>query len=1317
MASDARQPAHRHWWRSALLILAALAGLAAALAAWLTGSESGARMALSALSGSSAAPIRFDGIHGRLAGPLRIDRVTIARPNQNVLLEQVELDWRPTALASGLLHVTLLHIGQASVSSKIDQHPEPARMPDRIGLPFALQVDEARLDGGRIDWGPLNLIRLGGLSFSLDFDQARYRLRLHRLSAQSAPATSAFAGNASGTATLDTAKPYALHAQFTSDAATSLGSQAIDARGHVNLDGSLAELAANLDLTLNQARAQGHATLRPFSPQPLGDTTLSIQALDLAAFGPTLPHTALDASLRMAHGGTGEVTLVNHAAGLYDEGRLPLAELHAGIRQDAGQFLFERIVARTGSAAQPAGAITGDGRYGNGGLTLALAVDALDLHRIDGKMLSTRLAGKIALEHGAGKQHATVELSQPLNRQPLSISASATLADMQLAIDHAELRLGNARAAISAQADLAGTQRFSIEGEVNRFRLQDLGRFASLPTLDLSGNFSLHGERLPRLSADAAFRIVDSRLAGRALQGEGQVQLRADRLLVPTLFLFAGDNRIEAHGELSQRNAQLSFRIAAPALAQFGPDFAGALEASGTASGSITQPRISVTWQGDKLRMPGRFQAEHTEGKLDATLDRSRPSPINAATLDASARGINAPAGQLGSLSAHVRFATRPDAPLALEVHAKEFVSAALRADAFDAAAQGVTARHTLNATLAETGGNQRWAVGASGGLDQHEGAMRWQGTLDRFDASGLFGAHLAAPAALSLSSQRVQLGRFRLDADSTQITVEQFVRDAHGVATQGRVDRLQLAQLLKFAGNPPALSTDLLMSGAWDIRLAETVNGSIRLQREGGDIVMHGDTPVALGLRRLDASATATDGALHVQLDANGQQLGRIEASMRTRTAGGKRPFDLPPEAPLTGAISIDIPTLAWLGPMIAPTIASEGRLQSDIAIGGTFAQPALSGRITGSGLRLLASALGLDLRQGILDSEFQGDTLMVKNLAFQGSEGSVTVGGPIRFFDGKTSANMLLKAQHFALLNRSDRRLAVSGAARIGWNEAGYAAASGTFDIDSGFFDIGREDMPQLSDDVVVIGRRRKSADRIAASVDLNINLGNNVVLRGRGLDAVLAGQVRLTSTPDTALRAQGTVRIPNGTYTAYGRKLAIEQGVLRFNGPVNNPALDILAMRRGQEVEAGVAVRGTVLAPRVTLVSEPSVPDADKLSWLVLGRGLSSAGSADLDALQSAAGALLSQGAASGVQSQIATAFGLDDLRIATSQDNLQQRIVTLGKRLSSRLYVSYQQSLQSASSVVLLRYTLNPRLTLEAEAGTHSAISLFYNIAFD
>ena len=72
-------------------------------------------------------------------------------------------------------------------------------------------------------------------------------------------------------------------------------------------------------------------------------------------------------------------------------------------------------------------------------------------------------------------------------------------------------------------------------------------------------------------------------------------------------------------------------------------------------------------------------------------------------------------------------------------------------------------------------------------------------------------------------------------------------------------------------------------------------------------------------------------------------------------------------------------------------------------------------------------------------------------------------------------------------------------------------------------------------------------------------------------------------------------------------FGQRLTIERGRLIFDGPIDNPALDIVALRKNLQVEAGVKVTGTARVPRVELTSEPPVPDGEKLSWLVLGQGL--------------------------------------------------------------------------------------------------------------
>ncbi|MDB5842297.1 MAG: hypothetical protein JWQ23_4249 [Herminiimonas sp.] len=1321
MASDDHKPsspAGRHGARTALLVIAGIAVLLVALGAWLMQTGSGARVAFSLLNRSVGGAMQSTGIQGRLAGPLRIGELRIETASQQILLKDLQFDWRPAELLQRSLHVTLLRIGHLKITSKIEQETEPLRMPDTLALPVKLHIDQVQVDAGSIGWGPVNVVELGGFAFNLDFDGARYQLGLDRLAVRSLTDSRPVTGDFSGKLTLGATPPFAVNGEVSSGAEANIEQRTVGARGRIGLNGSLAELVASIDLAVTQAKAtaqvRGGAVLKPFSDQALGNANLEVAGLDLAALAPGLPGTQLDLRLAVGADGNGDLTLSNPQAGMYNERKLPLASLRMRLRQSAGKFYFDDIVMALGSAARPAGTVTGNGSYSDGAVMLALETRALDLQRVDKTLRQTRLAGNVTIRHAGGKQEFTIALSEPLKKNSLMLSAHALLADTGLSVDRAELRLGEARINLSGHAGLTDRQTFSAEGRVSRFRLQDLGDFPQLPALDLNGNFSVRGARAPQLTADLAFRIADSRLSGQPLQGDGQAQLRGDRINVPNLLLRAGANQLTLQGELSQKTSRLTFALNAPQLEQLGPGFSGAIDLNGSARGTMARPHISAEWKASRVRIPAGAQIDTSQGKADIDIDRANPLFIDAAAIEGSARGVRSGTQQLAAISARMRFGTQPSAPLALELDLQEMSSGELRAEQATLRAHGTSAQHVIDLTVREP--QQGWALKATGGLRDLARAPQWQGTIDRVDASGRFTARLAAPAPVSISAQRIQLSRFRLEASAALVDVAQFLREPDRIVTRGRVERLDIAQVLKFVSPAPALGSDLVVDGEWDVNIADTISGSINARRRHGDIVMRGDAPVALGLNRLEASASASNGQITLQLAADGRQLGHIDINASTRMSGGVNRFSIAPGAALSGTARIDVPSIAWAGPLISPTLSAEGRVQSAVALGGTFAAPRLTGQVNGSELRFFFSDLGVDLRQGVLESEFRGTELLVTRLRFQSGDGQLQMTGPIDLASGKPAAQLVLEAGRYPLLNRPDRKLVISGRTQVMLAE-GKAKINGKFAVDSGFFDIGRQGAPQLSDDVVIVGRAKKSSGQIAAALDVGISLGEGVSLKGRGIDATLQGEVRLVSAGGEPPQAQGTLKVTKGTYTAYGRALVIEQGLLRFTGPINNPALDILAMRRGQEVEAGVSVRGTVLAPRVTLVSEPSVPDAEKLSWLVLGSRLNAAGGADLGALQSAAGALLADSAAAGVQSQLATAFGLDTLSLSTSNDTLQQRIITLGKQISSRLYVSYQQGLQTATSAVLLRYTLTPRLTIEAEAGTRSVLSLFYNIAFD
>jgi translocation and assembly module TamB len=145
---------------------------------------------------------------------------------------------------------------------------------------------------------------------------------------------------------------------------------------------------------------------------------------------------------------------------------------------------------------------------------------------------------------------------------------------------------------------------------------------------------------------------------------------------------------------------------------------------------------------------------------------------------------------------------------------------------------------------------------------------------------------------------------------------------------------------------------------------------------------------------------------------------------------------------------------------------------------------------------------------------------------------------------------------------------------------------------------------------------------------------------------------------------------------------------------------------------------------------------VPDPDKLSWIVLGRGPTAGGGADLSLLLPAAQALLG-GPGGGMTDQLSRSLGFDEFGIGqsaagvgrvrtsrvvgrgttvTGEGDLSGQVLTLGKRLGDDLSVSFEQSLSGAESLVLLTYRLTRRVSVIARGGSDNAADIYYTISF-
>lgn len=1315
MASDTQRkpPASRSRLKVAGLILLAVLLLTGMLLFWALGTASGTRAVFSAVSSLTGGSIQAQGVAGRLSDRVTIESLVIDNPGQTITLSEVDLSWRPAELLQRRLHVQQLQVQHLAVLLKEqEQEEEPARLPDSISSPVQLQIDSVSVASGEVGNAEATLVELNDLGFNLHFDGKHYVFNLDSFNLQSAQNAGQAKAALQGKASLSATKPYPIEARFSSNAQGRLEQQAIGAQGDLILEGSLEELMARADLAINRTQVKGHVQLRPFSEQMLGEANLAIRALNLTDFGADLPLTKLDIDLQAQADGAGKLSVKNADAGQLNRDRIPLSSLSLLFDRQAQKISFRDLRAVLGNGQQAAGSITGNGQFDDGKVDMTLRTERLNLQHIDERLRATRLSGSVALQHADGRQDVALDLSEPLDRNRITLTARAAVADNIVTVPEAALRIGKASASFSGSMQLDDAQAFQADGQLQRFRLADLGEFAELPDLLLNGSFAAQGQRAPALQGELRFELKDSRLAGHPLQGSGEARLQGNSITIPDLSLLAGANRLQVQGALSEQNSHLDFMIDAPQLQQLSPQFGGALHAKGNAAGTLETPRIQLEWQASKLRLPDDIQVGSLQGEADIHVDTSQPLSLRSIVAEMQGGALRMGEQAVKTLSAQIEFSPRANAALRLDVNATAIDLGAARIDTMTLRGDGTTASHTLQAS--GSGGKQQWEVQLAGGLNNLARQPRWQGRIEQLLAQGPVEARLRQPAPLLISAPDTRLENFFVDTDTGGIAVELFENNQRGLVTRGRVERLQLAQLLKFAAEEMPLRTDMVLSGTWDLNKGKTLNGNLSFQRESGDVEVLGHTAMPLGLRTLTLNAHTKGNELVLRALAEGERLGQIAVDATAQGRGRQLEFDA--DTRLAGTVRVAVPDIGWAGPLISPALIANGRLDSRVAIGGTIAQPQLDGHLQGNALRLFFADTGIDLRQGTLIGRFDDSSLMIESLRFASEEGHIGLSGPIVFGSAQPDVRLTLEARRYRLLNRADRRLTLSGDSRI-LLQQGEAAVTGRFTVDSGFFDIGQADMPSLSSDVVIVGQEEKQAASFPLALDLQVALGDGITLRGQGLDAVVVGEVRLLNGAGDTIQAQGTLSLAKGSFTAYGRELTIERGVLQFSGPVNNPALNILAMKRDQEVAAGVSIGGTVLAPRITLVSEPPLPEADKLSWLVLGRGLDAVAQGDLSVLQAAAGALLGGRESVGTQARIANAFGLDTLSLTTGGDGLQERIVTVGKQISSRLYVSYRQGLENLTSVLLLRYQLSRRVTLEAEAGSRSAFSIFYNIAFD
>jgi len=396
--------------------------------------------------------------------------------------------------------------------------------------------------------------------------------------------------------------------------------------------------------------------------------------------------------------------------------------------------------------------------------------------------------------------------------------------------------------------------------------------------------------------------------------------------------------------------------------------------------------------------------------------------------------------------------------------------------------------------------------------------------------------------------------------------------------------------------------------------------------------------------------------------------------------------------------------------------------------------------------------------MENGTLDGVLEDGVLVINELVFAGlprvapqdhraMEGLVTnrpfeVRAVGRFALATLAGSIGVQATQLPVLQRADRWMVVSGTGGITLTPQ-HAELYANMTVDGAYinFDALRAGR-SLPADVVVRRPGVKPAEAATAPLAVNVavqgNLGQRFYIEGAGLQARLAGAVHISGRP-SALRAEGSVNTADGVFSNYGQRLRIERGIVTFQGPIDNPSLNVLAVRTGLPVEVGVAISGTAQRPLVRLHSDPAMSDTEKLNWLVLGRPPGAADGTDHAMLSAAAGALFA-GQMDSASAGLMRDLGIDQISLSpgqssgsllpretvagrlrssgvTTSSSAAADFVALGKRINDDLYLSFEQALTGAEYFIALNYRLTSALSVIARAGSTNSLDLVYTIAFD
>ena len=901
-------------------------------------------------------------------------------------------------------------------------------------------------------------------------------------------------------------------------------------------------------------------------------------------------------------------------------------------------------------------------------------IQGLNLAGFDSELPATDLEGNIALRPDSG--NAEIEL-RIVDNQLGDLAASIDLNPEQARLKKLKLDSGSGWAEISGRLEFSGHQNYAISAKAHEFN-------PGVWVEDLPGNlgFAMKAQgSLQALSTDARLEFEPgSWLKSTPMSGALKFSLSEQGVARGAGGIRWGNSQIML--ENLDRQLDIHFTAIDPGLVL---DDSGA-DLSGTARLRFKSDSIDIDLD---ARSPKLHYQEYSGKELALNLHGNSSKPEKLA-FELQLGQMNLPAEQ------------------------------------------GRVENLELTGSLAQHRFEAQYQLGANQAQIKITGAFKapeYRGKLEDFRIQskdqGRFG--LASPAPFAASPKAFRLGPLllhALESENAQERMEMEISldlEKYRFTSRGRFHEIDLKRLAFLNSGPVSNGA---LNADWELgydSTSEPLSGSLSAAIGALKIALD-DKSEPFVLESSSLSLTGQGTNINLDLSVKQNRANRLQSQIRASRIPGFQEILEQDSAwkmiELVGQVALELEDLTVLS-QIAPKIPTRsGQIQGHIDIGGKLNNPELLGAVTLQDFGFRVPEYGINAEIPLAQVEFDRQRLRLNRLDLRtpDSAGSASATGDFALNPSERgNFRVNFKGSSLQLVNQSTLKFEVSPDLTIS-GTANQLNIEGILRIDKGYFaEIAESGGVSLSSDVVVAENAKAIENPPSASLgqgihlEIDIEIPDSFVVKAAGANLLLGGKLEVTQAKAGIPLADGELYVADNpfsknTFTVYGQVLNIEKGSLLFaQSPVNDPGLNILAVRKVTAGKVGVLVSGTASAPEVNLQSDQTMSDSEILSWLLTGHSPTEAGKG-FQAMLLAAGSELS-GSGPSVLERTRNFVGLDELSLDAKEDSAAG-FLNLGKRLGDNLYLNYQQGILEQGYKIKATYKLTPAWSVIAESAQQS-----------